>query len=169
MAQQLRALVALLENPGLSPSNCMAVYNPISSLLASTDTRHTHSTQTYMQAKHSYTWNKINFKNLFYCIITVCVHTSVLWHPCEGQRSALCSQFSPSTFYVRLKELNSDCQLCYGVFKMSYVANPWYTLLYGIFDTKVRKVITESFCFLDYVYFEKWDMRNAFSCWEMFK
>jgi hypothetical protein len=66
MAQQLRALVTLLEDPSSDLSTHVVAHSICNSqfqgfqhtLLASTCTRYLHGTQTYMQAKHSYTQNK---------------------------------------------------------------------------------------------------------------
>lgn len=74
MAQRLRALAALAEDPGSVPSTRESVHLSVlrlflthspeilHSLLASVSTRHVYGAQTYMQAKHSNTLNKIHFK-----------------------------------------------------------------------------------------------------------
>ena len=50
MIQFLRALDALLKDPGLIPSTYMAAHNSL--YLQFQDIRHAGSAQTYMQAKH---------------------------------------------------------------------------------------------------------------------
>ena len=65
--QQLRALAALPEDPGLIPSNHMVVHSHLSlqhqgipcPLLFSESTRHKYGTQTYMHRQNTHT-HKIN-------------------------------------------------------------------------------------------------------------
>ena len=58
MAQQLGALVAFAEDPGLVPSTHMVAYNHPNyslkrhNLLTSEDTRYTHDILIFMQARH---------------------------------------------------------------------------------------------------------------------
>jgi hypothetical protein len=63
MVHQLRALVAIAEDPGLLLSTDVEAHNSLKPvlgypILSSIITRHIRGAHTYIYAKHSYTYNK---------------------------------------------------------------------------------------------------------------
>lgn len=63
MVQQLQALVAFQEDPGLAPSIHVMAEGIQYSLLDSFGTRHVHGTHAHMHAKHSYTQKPTKLKD----------------------------------------------------------------------------------------------------------